>query len=114
MLRVRMMLIHRQLEAMKERLLAHPVMLTVGAAVLVTAHVIYFILLHRAGVPLAVVSGLAVLIIAKHLGLLGPLYGLLRRSRISGARPTEHTRQSIVEVQQTGRNSSHEQDAPHH
>ena len=94
MLRV-MMMLHKQLEAMKGRLLAHPLMLAVGAAVLIAAHVIYFILLHRAGVPLAAVSGLALLIIAKHLGLLGPLYGLLRRrSRIQEARPTEPTRQS--------------------
>lgn len=86
MLRVRMMLLPRQLEAVKGRLLAHPVMLAVGAAILITAHVVFFIRLHRAAMSLAVFTGLGALVIAKHLGLLGSLYAhFRRRTRSQGA-----------------------------
>ena len=54
-------------------------MLLLGAVVLIAAHVIFFNRLRHAGMSLAVVAGLVLLAIAKHLGLLGPLYSLLRR-----------------------------------
>lgn len=79
MLRMRMMLLPGQLEAVKGRLLARPVMLAVGAAVLITAHVVFFIHLHRAAMSLAVFTGLGALVIAKHLGLLASLYARFRR-----------------------------------
>ena len=50
-----------------------------GVVLLIAGHVIFFNRLRHAGLSLAVVSGLAVLAIAKHLGLLGPLYSLFRR-----------------------------------
>jgi hypothetical protein len=54
-------------------------MLPLGAIVLIAGHVIFFNRLRHAGVSLVVVSGLAILAIAKHLGVLGPLYSLFRR-----------------------------------
>ena len=58
---------------------------------LVAGHAILFYRLHYAGAPVAVVSGLALMVIAKHSGLLGPLYGLVgRRSRIRAARNTDN------------------------
>ncbi len=54
-------------------------MLPLGIAVLIAGHVIFFNHLRHAGLSLAVVSGLALLAIAKHLGLLGSLYSQLRR-----------------------------------
>lgn len=64
------------------RLLTRPWMLLSGATVLIAGHVILFNGLRHAGVPLAVISGLVLLLIAKHLGALGPLYTLFRgRSR---------------------------------
>lgn len=53
--------------------------LPLGAAVLIASHVIFFNRLRHAGLSLAVVSGLALLAIAKHLGLFGSLYSLCRR-----------------------------------
>ena len=61
------------------RLLTRRWMLPVGVVVLIAGHVIFFNRLRHAGVSLAVVSGLVLLAIAKHLGLFGPLYALLRR-----------------------------------
>jgi len=54
-------------------------MLRLGVVVLIAGHLIFFNRLQHAGVSLAVVSGLALLVIAKHLGLLGSLYTLFRR-----------------------------------
>ena len=70
-----------RIEAMKDlsRLFKRRWVLAVAGVLLITVHVIFFDRLRRGGVPLAVVSGLALLVIVKHLGLLGPLYGLLRR-----------------------------------
>jgi uncharacterized membrane protein HdeD (DUF308 family) len=60
-------------------------MLLLGAVVLIAGHVIFFNRLRHAGVSLVVVLGLVLLAIAKHLGLLGPLYALFgRRSRAEG------------------------------
>ena len=61
------------------RSLTRPWMLPVGVVVLIAGHVILFNHLRHAGVSRAVVSGLALLVIAKHLGVLGPLYTLFRR-----------------------------------
>lgn len=61
------------------RLLASPWLLAMGAVVLVAGRVIFFNRLRHAGAPLAVVSGLFLLVIAKHLGVLGPVYILFRR-----------------------------------
>ena len=61
------------------RVLTRPWMLLIGAVVLIAGHVIFFNRLRHAGVSIAVISGLVLLAIAKHLGLLGSLYGLLRR-----------------------------------
>jgi hypothetical protein len=56
-----------------------PWMLRVGIVVLVAGHVIFFRHLRYAGISVTVISGLVVLAIAKHLGMFGPLYALLRR-----------------------------------
>ena len=61
------------------RLLTRRWMLPIGVVVLLAGHVIFFNRLRHAGVSLAVISGLVLLAIAKHLGLFGPLYALLRR-----------------------------------
>ena len=45
----------------------------VGGVVLIASHVIFFNRLRHAGVSLAVVSGRALLVIAKHLGVVGSL-----------------------------------------
>ena len=66
---------------MKEhtRLLKHRWMLPAGVVVLIAGHVIFFNRLRHAGMPVAVLSGLVLFVIAKHLGVFGPLYALLRR-----------------------------------
>lgn len=61
------------------RLLACHWMLALGVVVLIAGHVIFFNRLRHSGLPFAVLSGLALLAIAKHLGLLGSLYSLVRR-----------------------------------
>lgn len=67
---------------MKEhrRLRIRPWMLLVGVIGLVAGHValLYYGLSHAA-LSAAVVSSVVVLIVVKHLGLLGPLYALFRR-----------------------------------
>ena len=83
-----MVLSRQGIEAVKVRLLAHPLMLVVGTVALVTAHMIFFTGLHHAGMPLAVVSGLALFVIVKHFGLLGPLDSLLQRQ--TRMRPIRH------------------------
>ena len=66
---------------MKEhsRLVKHPLLLLAGGVLLIAGHVIIFNRLLHAGMSLAVVSGLVLLIIVKHLGVFGSLYGLFRR-----------------------------------
>ena len=61
------------------RLLGRPWTLLLGVAVLIAGHVFFFRGLLHAGVLLAVVSGLGLLMIAKHLGVLGSLHTRLRR-----------------------------------
>ena len=66
---------------MKEysRQVTHPLLMLLGGVVLIASHVIFFNRLRHAGVSLAVVSGLALLVIAKHLGVVSSLYTLIRR-----------------------------------
>lgn len=66
---------------MKEhsRVLKRSWILAVGVAVLMTGHVIFFNHLRHAGESAVAVAGLALLAIAKHLGMLGPLYSRFRR-----------------------------------
>lgn len=61
------------------RLLGRPWTLLLGVAVLIAGHVLFFNRLWHAGASLAVVSGLGLLMIAKHLGVLGSMHSLLRR-----------------------------------
>jgi hypothetical protein len=61
------------------RLPARTRMLPLGVLILIAGHVIFFNRLRHAGVSLAVVSVLALLAIAQHLGVLGSLYTLFRR-----------------------------------
>ena len=61
------------------RLLGRPWTLLLGVVVLIAGHVFFFNRLRHAGLSLVVVSGLGLLMIAKHLGVLGSLYTLLRR-----------------------------------
>jgi uncharacterized membrane protein HdeD (DUF308 family) len=60
-------------------LIPHPLLLVVEGVVLIAGHVVFFNRLWHAGVSLAVVSGLVLLIPVKHLGVFGSLYGLFRR-----------------------------------
>lgn len=66
---------------MKEysRRVTHLLLMLVGGVVLIASHVIFFNRLRHAGVSLAVVSGLALLVIAKHLGVVGSVYTLICR-----------------------------------
>ena len=64
----------------RSRLLKRFWMLPVGAVALVAAHAIilrYF--LSHAALSAAVVSGVIIVVVIKHLGLLGSLFALLRR-----------------------------------
>lgn len=57
-----------------------PWLLLVGVIVLVTGHVVaLYYGLSLAALSAAMVTGVIVLIVIKHLGLLGPLYDLFRR-----------------------------------
>jgi membrane protein YdbS with pleckstrin-like domain len=63
------------------RLRIRPWMLLLPAGVIVLAvhsAVLYYVVLHLS-LPIAAVSGVIVLIVVKHLGLLSPLYVLFRR-----------------------------------
>lgn len=61
------------------RLLTRPWMLLALVVVLLISHGFAFYFLKRVALPAVVVSGLVVLILIKHLGLIGPLYAQLRR-----------------------------------
>jgi sorbitol-specific phosphotransferase system component IIBC len=54
-------------------------MLLVGVVVLIAAHGIAYYILRHMVLSAAVVSGVIVLAVIKHLGLLSPLYALFRR-----------------------------------
>jgi hypothetical protein len=77
--------IGQRIEAMKgqSRPFARPWMLPVGVVVLIAGPVILYYVLSRAGLATAMVSGVIILMVIKHLGLLavllGPLYAMFRR-----------------------------------
>ena len=62
------------------RLLTRTLMLPVGIVVLIAGHgiMLYYVSAHTA-LSATVVSGVIILVLLKHLGLLGPLYAVLRR-----------------------------------
>ena len=59
----------------------------VGVVVLIAGHgiILYYVSSHTA-LSAAIVSGVIVLVVVKHLGLLGPLYALFRHRSRSNAR----------------------------
>jgi hypothetical protein len=61
--------------------------LPVGVVILIAGHgiLLYYISSHMA-LSAAVVSGVIILVVIKHLGLLGPLYVLFRRRSRRNAR----------------------------
>lgn len=61
------------------RLFTRSGILPVGVVVLVGAHIVLFNRLRHAGVSLAVLLGLLLLAIAKHVGVLGSVYAFCRR-----------------------------------
>ena len=62
------------------RRFSHPWLLPVGAVALIGAHatILHYILHHQA-LSAAVVSGAIILVVIKHLGLLGSSFALFRR-----------------------------------
>ena len=78
------------------RLIPHPLLLVLGGVALIAGHVVFFNRLRRARLSLAVVSGLLLVMIVKHLGVFGSLYGLFRRrsqrwKNDGSARPSQKT-----------------------
>jgi len=73
----------KRTEAMKghSRLRGRAWLLLVGVIILIVGHgiVLYYVSSHVA-LSAAVVLGVIILVVIKHLGLLGPLYALFRRS----------------------------------
>ena len=63
----------------QSRLRTHTWLLLFGLVLLVAGHVFFFNRLWHAGMSLPVLSGLVLLLIAKHLGAFGPLYTFFRR-----------------------------------
>ena len=57
-----------------------PLILSAGAIALIAGHgiILYFAWSHLA-LSAAAVAGLVILVVLRHLGLLGPLYALFRR-----------------------------------
>ena len=51
----------------------------VAAVVLLGAHIVFLHRVRHAGLSLTVMAGVVVLLIAKHAGIFGSLYSLLRR-----------------------------------
>jgi membrane protein YdbS with pleckstrin-like domain len=72
----------KRIEAMRgpSRLRARAWMLPVGALILITGHgiVLYYVSSYVA-LSAAVVSGVIILVVIKHLGLIAPMYTLFRR-----------------------------------
>jgi hypothetical protein len=71
---------------MKRRNLLTPGLWLIGITLILAAHgiVLYYASAHLA-LSATVAAGLAVLVIGKHLGLLGALHGLMRRLYRHGA-----------------------------
>ena len=70
------------------RLVTRALMLSAGVVLLLIAGhgvILYYVLSHKA-LSAAAVLGVIVLVVIKHLGLLGPLYALYRRRSRSNAR----------------------------
>jgi hypothetical protein len=69
------------------RLLFRTFLLSMAAAVLIAGHgfVLYYVSSHLA-LSAAAISGLIILLVIKHLGLLSPLHAALRRRSRRGAR----------------------------
>ena len=61
----------------------HPRILPLGILALILGPIILYFILRGAGIPAAIISGVVLLMAAKHLGLLavilGPVYAFLRR-----------------------------------
>lgn len=64
-------------------LVRRPRMLAIAGVVLLAGHGIMFYLLPHRALSSAVLIGVILLIMLKHLGFLGPLYALFRRGRRS-------------------------------
>jgi uncharacterized membrane protein HdeD (DUF308 family) len=60
-------------------LLARPWMLTAGVITLIAGHIVLFHRLSHTSLSAVVMAGVIVLIMIKHLGLLGPVYAFFRR-----------------------------------
>ena len=60
------------------RVLVRPWKLVIAVLVL-GAHIVFLHRVRHAGLSLTVMAGLVVLLIGKHIGVFGSLYGLLRR-----------------------------------
>jgi hypothetical protein len=69
------------------RLLMRTLLLSMAAAVLIAGHgfILYYVSSHMA-LSAAAISTLIIVLVIKHLGLLGPLYALFQRRSRGGAR----------------------------
>ena len=92
---------------MKEHnsLLRRAWMLPIVVVVIVAAHVILPYLLWHTGLSVGLVSGVTVLVVIKHLGLLGSLSALLRRR----ARHSEHGEHASTIPEQNPVNEAYEE-----
>lgn len=61
------------------RLPARPWILFVGVLILLLAHGLVFYFVHHLALSVTLLSGVAVLIVVKHLGALSSLYAMLRK-----------------------------------
>jgi hypothetical protein len=61
------------------RLLTRSWMLPVAVVAMIAGHGIVYYILRHTMLPATVVSGVIIFVVIKHLGLLSPLYALLRR-----------------------------------
>jgi hypothetical protein len=62
------------------RLLMRTLLLSIAAAVIIAGHgfILYYVSSHMA-LSATAISGLIILLVIKHLGLLGPLYAVFKR-----------------------------------
>lgn len=61
------------------RLRARPWILFVGALILLLAHWLVFYFIHHIALSAVVLSGVAVLVVVKHVGAFSSVYALVRR-----------------------------------